>query len=259
MEFIRSCEAMAALLEEEIRGLVGTADGDRIVRMGADGTPTKKIDHVAEEIVVGYLTDHSLCGTVISEEQGTILIGDHPGTVFLDPIDGTYNAVKGIPFYALSVAIAEDGRVMKGYVRDLSHGESFYAIRGQGAFLNGEPIRVSTTSLLEKSAMSVYGKKFNPATVLRLGRKIRRSRLLGASAIELCYVACGRIDGFIDLRNTLRVTDAAAGMLICDEAGGMLSDHQGKEVDFPPSVTAGRCLVATNGKIHGKVIEYLQE
>lgn len=259
MEFIRCCEEVAALLEGELRSLVGSAEGDRIVKMGADGTPTKKIDQVAEDLIIDYLTSHALCGTIISEEQGVVTVGDHPGTIFLDPVDGTYNAVKGIPFYALSIAYEENGVIEKGFVRDLSHGESFAAIRGKGAFLNGNPIRVSRTALLEKSAMSIYGRKFNPSTVLMLGQKIRRWRLFGASALELCYVACGRTDGFIDIRNTLRVTDAAAGMLICEEAGGLVTDNHGHAIRFPHSVTVGRCLVATNGRIHTKVIEYLRE
>ena len=106
--------------------------------------------------------------------------------------------------------------------------------------------------------MAVYGRKFNPAPVLYLGQKIRRWRLLGASALELCYVGCGRLDGFIDLRGTLRVTDAAAGMLFCEEAGGKVSDVQGKPVLFPDEVSVGKCLVATNGSLHRKVIEYLR-
>ncbi len=93
---------------------------------------------------------------------------------------------------------------------------------------------------------------------MQLGQKIRRWRLLGASALELAYVGCGRIDGFVDLRGTLRVTDAAAGMLICREAGGTVSDLEGRPLRFPDEVTIGRCMVATNGAMHRKVIEYLR-
>jgi myo-inositol-1(or 4)-monophosphatase len=106
--------------------------------------------------------------------------------------------------------------------------------------------------------MSIYGRKFNPARVMQLGQKIRRWRLLGASALELSYIGCGRIDGFIDLRGTLRVTDAAAGMLICTEGGGKVTDMDGHGIQFPDEVTIGRCLVATNGVIHDKVVEYLR-
>jgi myo-inositol-1(or 4)-monophosphatase len=104
----------------------------------------------------------------------------------------------------------------------------------------------------------VYGKKFDPTRMMELGQKIRRWRLLGASALELCYIGCGRVDGFVDLRGTLRVTDAAAGMLVCSESGGKVTDLEGKSIHFPNEVTIGRCLVATNGLLHEKVIEYLR-
>jgi myo-inositol-1(or 4)-monophosphatase len=106
--------------------------------------------------------------------------------------------------------------------------------------------------------MSVYGRKFDPTRMMQLGHMIRRWRLLGASALELCYVGAGRIDGFIDLRGTLRITDAAAGMLICTEAGGKVSDLNGDPLKFPEEVTIGKCIIATNSVLHHKVIEYLR-
>ena len=258
MEFIRACEDVAEAVSDAIAGMVGTPEAGECVKMGADGTPTKLIDLVAEDIVVDYFRCHSLCRCLISEELGCAGMDGEKGTVFLDPVDGTYNAEVGIPFYALSIAYAEDGIVRKGYVRNLATGETFHAIRGQGAFLDGHPIHVSGVSLLEESAMSVYGRKFDPARVLNINRHIRRWRLLGASALERCYVGCGRIDGFIDVRGTLRVTDAAAGMLVCEEAGGTVSDLEGNALIFPNEVSAGRSLVATNGIVHNKVIEYLR-
>jgi myo-inositol-1(or 4)-monophosphatase len=249
---------MARGVEEIVHDLAGSPEGKEIIRIGAAGTPTRRIDKAAEDFVAETITRHALCRTLVSEECGKKDIGGERGTIFLDPVDGTHNALSGIPFYALSIAYAEEGTVRQGFVRDLAHGETFTAERGTGAFLDGKPIRVSRTGLLEESAMSVYGRKFNPAPVLSLGQKIRRWRLLGASALELCYVASGRLDGFIDLRATLRVTDAAAGMLICEEAGGKVSDLEGRRIRFPDEVTVGKCLVASNGTLHGKVIEYLR-
>jgi myo-inositol-1(or 4)-monophosphatase len=249
---------MAKLVEECIGGLVGTEEGGKTIGMGADLTPTKLIDKVAEDCVIGYLREHPLCSCLISEEAGKVEFNGGSGTIFLDPVDGTFNAVAGIPFYALSIAYAEDGIVRKAYVRNLSSGETFTAEKGKFARCNGDPIRVSKVSNLDTCAMSVYGRKFDPGRVMQLGQKIRRWRLLGASALELCYVACGRIDGFIDLRGTLRVTDAAAGVLVCAEAGGKVSDLDGRQIRFPNEVTIGRCIVATNGVLHHKVIEYLR-
>lgn len=258
MDFLTSCEEMAEEVASTVRSLVGKPEAGEIVRMGADGTPTKRIDLVAEDAIIRYLEDTPLCRVLISEEIGRKEFPGERGTIFLDPVDGTYNAVNGIPFFALSIAYAEEGRVEQAYVRDLAGGETFTAIRGAGAWLDGTPIRVSATRNLDESAMSIYGRKFDPGRVMQLWMKIRRFRLLGASALELCYTGCGRIDGFIDLRGTLRVTDAAAGMLVCTEAGGTVTDLEGQNLRFPDEVTIGRCLAATNGILHRKVIEYLR-
>lgn len=258
MEFLRSCNEMAHAVEDAIHDLVGVPEGGRIIRMGADQTPTRLLDQLAEDCVVEFLTEHPLCRTLISEELGKQEFEGEAGTIFLDPVDGTYNAVVGIPFYALSIAYAEQGEVVKAYVRNLANRETFSAIKNEGAYLDGGRVRSSEITRLDESAMSIYGRKFNPARVMQLGQKIRRWRLLGASALELSYVGCGRIDGFIDLRGTLRVTDAAAGMLICTEAGGKVTDLDGNSIQFPDEVTIGKCMVATNGAIHHKVIEYLR-
>ncbi|MFY9799815.1 MAG: bifunctional fructose-bisphosphatase/inositol-phosphate phosphatase [Methanoregula sp.] len=258
MEFFSACNQMAELVEESIRDLVGTPEGGEIIKMGADLTPTKKIDQVAEDCIVTYLQEHPLCSLLVSEEAGKIRFEGDSGTIFLDPVDGTFNAVAGIPFYALSIAYAEKGVVQKAFVRDLASGETFTAEKGKYARCNGNPIQVSKVSRLDECAMSIYGRKFDLTRMMQLGQKIRRWRLLGASALELCYIGCGRVDGFVDLRGTLRITDAAAGMLICSEAGGMVTDIDGESIRFPNEVTIGRCLIATNTLLHHKVIEYLR-
>ncbi|MGB8219259.1 MAG: bifunctional fructose-bisphosphatase/inositol-phosphate phosphatase [Methanoregula sp.] len=258
MDFLSASNKMAALVRESIRPLIGSPEGGQVLHMGADSTPTERIDQVAEDCVIGYVREHNLCSLLISEEAGKVPVEGGKGTIFLDPIDGTYNAVAGIPFYALSLAWAENGVVQQAFVQDLATKETFTAIRGKYARCNGKPVHVSSTSRLDAAAMSVYGRKFDPTRMMQLGHRIRRWRLLGASALELCYIGAGRIDGFVDLRGTLRVTDAAAGMLVCTEAGGKVSDLNGDPIEFPDEVTVGRCIIATNGVLHHKVIEYLR-
>jgi len=258
MEFLSACNEMAVLVKESIRDLVGTPDGGETVKMGADLTPTKKIDQVAEDCIVEYLQEHPLCSMLVSEEAGKVELRGDNGTIFLDPVDGTFNAVAGIPFYALSLAYAEHGVIQQAFVQNLASGETFTAELGKYARCDDKPIKVSAVSHLDECAMSVYGRKFDTTRMMHLGQKIRRWRLLGASALELCYIGCGRVDGFVDLRGTLRVTDAAAGMLVCTEAGGKVTDIEGQTILFPNEVTIGRCLVATNGVLHHKVIEYLR-
>ncbi|MDD1706600.1 MAG: bifunctional fructose-bisphosphatase/inositol-phosphate phosphatase [Methanoregulaceae archaeon] len=258
MDFLACCEEMAQAVSDAITPLVGTPEAGTKIKMGADGTPTQQIDLVAEECILAYLNEKPLGRTLVSEEAGRVDLRGNSGTIFLDPIDGTYNAVKGIPFFALSIAYAKKGIVQEAFVQNLATGETFTARKGMGAFLNEKPIAVSETTSLDESTFSIYGRKFDPGKVLHLGQKIRRWRLLGASALELCYIGCGRIDGFIDLRGTLRVTDAAAGVLVCTEAGGTVSDLDGCPLVFFDEVTIGKCLVATNGVMHRKVIEYLR-
>jgi myo-inositol-1(or 4)-monophosphatase len=258
MEFLSACEEMAKAVKDAICGMEGTPAAGDTLKIGADLTPTKRIDQAAEDCIVEYLSSHPLCSLLVSEELGKKEFGNGKGTIFLDPIDGTYNAVAGIPFYALSLAYAVHGEVQQAFVCNLASGETFTAIRGKFSRCDNRPIRVSGISHLDECAMSVYGRKFDPTRVMQLGMKIRRWRLFGASALELCYVGCGRTDGFIDLRGTLRVTDAAAGILVCMEAGGMVTDLDGNPVRFPGEVAIGRCLVATNNVLHHKVIEYLR-
>ncbi|WOF16195.1 bifunctional fructose-bisphosphatase/inositol-phosphate phosphatase [Methanoplanus sp. FWC-SCC4] len=258
MDFKKFCDGIAKEVSDTINPLIGTKEAAKIVMMGADGTPTKKIDKLAEDIVINYLLETAFCKTLISEEAGCRDMGGQSGTIYLDPLDGTHNAVTGNPFYALSIAYAEDNMIKKAYVNDLAHNESFYAEKGKGAFFNKKKVKISNTRLLENSTISIYGKKFEPETIVKIGEKIRRWRLYGASALEICYVGCGRLDGFVDIRNTLRVTDAAAGILFCKEAGGTVTDKDGCEIKFSNDVSQGRCLVATNGLIHKKVIEYLR-
>lgn len=256
--FLATCHELSIRLRAGISDLVGTEQSGAEIRMGADQTPTEVIDELAESLVLDHLRKAGICTRVISEEAGRVDLPGEEATIYLDPIDGTYNAVAGIPFYAISLAYAVDGQVREAYVMDLASGEEFSAVRGGGAFRDGKQIGVSGVSSLHTSAMSLYGKKFDPVRILRFGGEIRRWRIFGASALELCYVACGRIDGFIDLRNTLRITDAAAGMLICTEAGGVVTAPDGDLVSFPDDVSVGRCMVATNAVIHRKVIEYLR-
>lgn len=257
MKFIDHCNEIAGSIIRAIGPLRDSGEGARIVMQGADGTPTKLIDKIAEDIAIDYIRENALCNKIISEEAGIIELDGRPGTIYIDPIDGTHNAISGNPFFALSIAFSDGKRVIRGYVKDLVSGETFYSSYGKGAYVNGNKVSVSDTQLLENSTISIYGKKFQPETIVNIGQRIRRMRLFGASSLEICYVGCGRLDGFVDIRQTLRTTDAAAGILFCTEGGGKVSDTYGKPLILPENVTDGRSIVATNGYIHEKIIENL--
>ena len=140
MQFLSACNQMADRVTESIRDLVGNPDGGKTVKMGADLTPTKLIDQVAEDCIVSYLEEHPLCSLLVSEEAGKLVFDGDGGTIFLDPVDGTFNAVAGIPFYALSIAYAEQGVTRQAFVRNLASGETFTAMKGKFVRCDGKPI-----------------------------------------------------------------------------------------------------------------------
>lgn len=258
MDFFEICNIIFRQVQSAVNPLAGTEEAGVIIGMGADNTPTKYIDKVAEDIAISIIRENKMCNLLLSEEAGKVRLEGRLGTIFLDPVDGTYNATMNIPFYALSIAYAENGDIIRAFVGNLANGDIFTATKGQGAYLNNNILHVSDIHELHASAMSIYGKHFQYDRVIHLIRKIRRFRQFGASALELSYVGAGKIDGFVDLRETLRSTDAAAGILILQEAGGVVSDLNGSPLVLPDEVSIGNCLVGSNKELHPKIVEYLR-
>ncbi|WP_062397283.1 bifunctional fructose-bisphosphatase/inositol-phosphate phosphatase [Methanogenium cariaci] len=257
-EFFSLFDEITSAVSDAIGDMTGTPDAGVIVDMGADGSPTKAIDKIAEDVILSCLRDAEACGEVISEEAGRCRISDADGLIILDPIDGTYNAIHGIPYYAISAAYMQNGAVTAAYISNLGHHEVFTAEKHHGAFLDGRPIRVSDVATLDTATLSLYGKRDDTRPFMRIAGRIRRWRHLGASALELAYIGCGRIDGFVDMRGTLRYTDAAAGMLICEEAGGSVTTVMGESMAFSGDVREGRALIATNGLLQDEIISCLE-
>lgn len=210
-----------------------------------------KVDKLCEarirEIIGRAHPDH----VVLGEEGGQQGEGRYRWIV--DPLDGTLNYAHGFPFYCSSVALEHDGELLVGAVYDSVRDELFTAVRGQGALLNGRPIAVSREAEL-KRAMLATGFAYqeallheNLALFARVHPQVRAIRRPGAAALDLCYVACGRLDGFWEL--SLNPWDVAAGSLIVREAGGSITDLEGApyRLEVPQ-------LVASNGHLHGKLI-----
>ena len=256
--FFRVCDSVAEEIAEALRPIVGTPYGAEEICIGADNTPTERLDKIAEDIVLAAFREYAVCARLLSEEAGMVDIGGDAGIAYLDPVDGSFNASVGIPFYALSVGLSDGTQMIAGYVRNLATGETFTAVRGGGAFVDGKPICPSDKESFATSAMSVYARPPEMRALLENGYTSRRIRKLGASALELCYVACGRLEAFLDLRGTLRITDAAAAILILEEAGGIVSLPTGGPCIFPDDVCAGRCILGANKAIHGKIASLMR-
>jgi len=257
-EFFIVCDTVAKRIKEALVPLIGTAYGAEELGMGADNTPTERLDKVAEDIVLEIFRKEKVCKVLLSEEAGMVEIGGDKGIAYLDPVDGSFNAGCGIPFYALSIALSDRAQVIAGFVRNLATDETFTAVKGNGAFLDGNPIHPSEKTEYGVSALSVYARTPELKKLVDAGFMSRRSRKLGASALELCYVACGRLEGFLDLRGTLRITDAAAAILVLQEAGGVVSMPDGAPCMFPDDVRCGRCLLGANRAMHAKISELMR-
>ncbi|HJJ27840.1 MAG TPA: bifunctional fructose-bisphosphatase/inositol-phosphate phosphatase [Methanocorpusculum sp.] len=257
--FLNLCAKTADEIKEAVAPLIGTDFGAEEIAMGADNTPTERLDKVAEDIVIRNFRAVQACRYLLSEEAGLVDLGGDKGIVYLDPVDGSFNAARGLPFYAVSFGLSDGKRLAAGYVRDLSSGESFSAVRGGGAFLNGRALQPSVMSDIRRASISYYANRPHPKMLQDVGLFVRRTRQFGASALELCYVAAGRLEAFLDLRGNLRITDAAGGILICEEAGVLVTLPSGEPADFPDDVKQGRPLLAAPPALHAQIVEALKE
>jgi myo-inositol-1(or 4)-monophosphatase len=258
-----------------IKPLVGMEDGGKVVKMGADGTPTKFIDLVAEEKVVEILEEVERPITLVSEEIGEYKIGKGPSeAVFVvDPLDGTRNAIKNIPAYGISIAVADPLGISKtaldtteltisdveiGFVKNFATGDIYNAQRGKGAFLNGNEIKPSQKTDVSGSSIGAYIYRAEMSTIDKLCKTVRSMRILGSVAIELCYVADGTYDAFLDVRGNLRIVDISAAKLIIEESKGVVTDEKCKPLKSGLNVLDRTSIVAScNKDIHREIIEIL--
>lgn len=231
--------------------------------VGAGGDPVKKIDIAAENAIVNTLKRNRITFTLISEESGIVEYGKNPGQCYVtvDPIDGTTNLVRGVPFYATSIAISSEPalkRVHSALVTDLFHGTTYTAQKGRGAYRNGHRIVSSQSSSVEEGVIGIDLNSYRIQTLVprltALMAEVKHLRHFGANALELCYVADGTIDAFIDIRGKLRTTDVAAAWLIIKEAGGIITTPEGKPLDatLDPKQKV-EFIAAANKKIYERI------
>lgn len=210
-------------------------------------------DHASEKAILQVIHSAFPDHQVLAEETGEIL-QDSTYKWIIDPIDGTVNFAHGIPLNCVSIAVEKDGEIVLAAVFNPHMNEFFFAEKGKGASLNDQPIRVSgETNTLNACLVTGFPYTYinmtnGPLEVferfIRKGVPVRR---LGSAAIDLCWVAAGRLDGFYE--HKLEPWDSAAGFLIVEEAGGKVTDFEGNKF----SVYQHR-LLATNGKIHEEMI-----
>ena len=245
-------------VREAVLPLFGTSEGGKKVGVGASGDVTKYIDKVAEDTLVNFLMDKDVSFVLVSEELGVKSFGSNPeGYVVADPIDGSENAARGVPVFSISLAFASENslrNILVGVVQEVIIGNIFTAVKGRGAYFNGEKISSSTRTSLDDSLVGFDLSGVDSSYIQKIGNAIvgvRRVRHLGSNAYEMCLVAKGVYDAFVDMRGKLRVTDVAAATLIVEEAGGTVIDENGKPLDSkldPNSrvsfIAAGNTIIA---------------
>lgn len=235
--------AMADEVEDAI-GSMSFGERNEQAGIGADGLPAHRIDRVAEEAILDVLEASPVEMNVCSEELGVDDVGA-PRTLVVDPVDGTRNARRGIPFYCVSLAITPGGLndVEAALVRNIPASQDYHAVRGEGAFCNGEAIGVAKFDPEEAIRSPILR---SPVDTVAAGplEQAPYVRGLGAAALEMCMVAQGAMDAFLHLADGLRVVDVAAGALIVEEAGGRVVAPDGSKPEIPLDPAARTSLVA---------------
>ncbi|MCE7056362.1 inositol monophosphatase [Algoriphagus sp. AGSA1] len=215
------------------------------------------VDKEAEKIIVDRLSEILPEAGFITEE-GTNTTQAEQYNWVIDPLDGTTNFIHGVPIFCVSIALMEYKEVILGVVYEVNLHECFYAMKGGGAFCNDTRIRVSSAQTLSASLIATGFPYYNfdlidkyLAALKFLMRSSHGARRLGSAAVDLCYVASGRVEGFFEYN--LNSYDVAAGTLIVEEAGGQVTDFSGGR-DF----VFGRQILATNRAIHEEILGELK-
>lgn len=214
-----------------------------------------RVDALCEEGIRRIIAEEHPDHVVVGEELGHEATGRRRWIV--DPLDGTVNYAHGFPIYCVSIGLEVDDEIVVGVVYDGERDELFTAVKGRGAFLNGRPIAVSET-VRPRAALLATGFAYieerinlNLEVFARVLPQVQSIRRPGSAALDICYVACGRLDGFWELG--LNPWDVAAGWLILQEAGGTVTGTGGAPYRLDDPV-----LVASNGHLHAALLDVLQ-
>jgi myo-inositol-1(or 4)-monophosphatase len=222
--------------------------------------PVTESDFQSQQLIIQQLSQAIPEYRFLAEETGAPEPGhgSSDGCWIIDPLDGTVNFAHNFPMFAVSIAFQWQGVVVSGVVYDPLRDELFEAVRGQGAWLNQEPLRVSRINELDRALLAT-GFPYNvgehlDATMLRFKRLVAQAqgvRRPGSAALDLCYLAAGRVDGFWE--ENLKPWDTAAAVLIVQEAGGLVSAFDGSPFDLYANNVA-----ASNGLLHDQLLTALK-
>ena len=243
--------------EAGAKELVRFFNGDfKITNKEGINNPVTEADHASEKAIIEVIKSNFPDHFILSEEAGEIKMDSNYKWI-IDPIDGTINFANGIPICCVSIGLEFEGEIIMGAVFNPLMNEFYFAEKGKGATLNDKKIIVSNkTRVLDSCLVTGFPYTYldTPNGPLQIFEKLIRKgvpvRRLGSAAIDLCWVACGRFDGFYE--HKLQAWDSAAGFLMVAEAGGKVTDFSGEKYSvYQPGI------LATNGKIHDEMLGIL--
>ncbi len=250
-------------------------DIKHIIRRGSSGGLTRRIDEIAESIIIGFLESAGIEGQMLSEEAGILQFGkSNNNWLFLDPIDGTINAVQGIPFYNMSICVG-DGPTLSDtkitFIHNFATNTEYLGIRGRGAFRNKIPVSPSSRTQLNGGVIGARMSTHDWQTIWpRIYKRATRNqkiqdhlidnkihiRQLGAISEEICFSGVGVYDAYIDLRGTLRLQDVTPALAFVDIAGCMITDINyciAEEPILPNSTSS--LIISGNPTLHKHLLE----
>jgi len=220
-----------------------------------DIDPVTTADKKIEKFIIKNLKKYFPEYSILSEEKGLKKLKSH-FCFIIDPLDGTVNFSHHFPVFAISIALTYKEKIIFGATYDVKRDELFYASKNNGSYLNKKKIYVSNTNKLKKALLTTgfpYYIWKKPKRVIKILKNIlthaQGVRRLGAATIDLCWLACGRIDGFWE--EGLKIWDTAAGKIIIEEAGGKVTDYSGKNFTLKANT-----IVASNGFLHKEIVKF---
>lgn len=253
---------LALQVYNTVHPLLGLKESSNKAQRGAGGDISMQIDLIAENVIINYLEKENVDILLISEEIGEKFIGDkerainNQNVLIVDPVDGSNNAVRGIPYCSVSIAYAigkYSQDIKKVVVLNLVTKDIYWAIKSEGAYMNGKKIQVSNLSLSDKCFFEIDLPRKNTFQNLErlkpIIQKFHRMRVLGSSALTLCQVAKGSMEAFLNLKESNRLVDVAAGFLILKEAGGKIFSLDGTDIIQKLSINTKFPFIACNAKL----------
>ena len=264
MEVIEILREASNRIYKNVKDLAGTEDAAGDFGVGAGGDISRNIDITAEQTVLDYLKEIDFECVVLGEECGRVELSDKPkGFVIMDAIDGSANAVRGVPFFCSSLAFATENKlssITDGVITDLTNGDMYWATKDKGSFLNHKQIKVQQKEPIYKivGINTSGGSNELMQRMYPIFQNHNHTRHFGANALEMALFARGLMDVFIDFRDKIRIQDIAAGCIIVKEAGGLLLDANLNPLDADLSYeTRVSFIAAANQKILDEIMSQI--